>query len=124
MKDFQAFRSVFYNVFGQDDWKVTPRLKINYGVRYDLYDVPQAPANAPLAFSQNFRIDKNNFAPRFGVVYALREGDHPTVVRGSMGIYYDPPQTDLYRRAIQQITGRSVQTVRLVFLFPRIIVDC
>ena len=96
-----SFRSVFYDFFAQDDWKVTPRLKINYGVRYDLYDVPEAPANAPLAFSQNFRIDKNNFAPRFGVVYALREGDHPTVVRGSMGIYYDPPQTDLYRRAIQ-----------------------
>jgi hypothetical protein len=96
-----SFRSVFYNFFGQDDWKVTPRLKVNYGVRYDLYAVPQAPADAPLAFSQKFRTDKNNFAPRLGVVYLLREGDRPTVVRGSMGIYYDPPQTDLYRRAIQ-----------------------
>jgi hypothetical protein len=96
-----SFRSTFYNFFAQDDWKVTPRLKINYGVRYDLYDVPQAPANAPLALSQNFRVDKNNFAPRLGIVYALREGDRPTVVRGSAGIYYDPPQTDLYRRAIQ-----------------------
>ncbi len=96
-----SFRSVFYNIFAQDDWRVTPRLKINYGVRYDLYDVPQAVADAPLPLSQNFRVDKNNFAPRLGVVYALREGDRPTVVRGSMGIYYDPPQTDLYRRAIQ-----------------------
>jgi outer membrane receptor protein involved in Fe transport len=96
-----SFRSVFYNFFGQDDWKATPRLKVNYGVRYDLYAVPQAPANAPLAFSQKFRTDKNNFAPRLGVVYLLQDGDHPTVVRGSMGIYYDPPQTDLYRRAIQ-----------------------
>jgi len=96
-----SFHSTFYNFFGQDDWKVTPRLKVNYGVRYDLYAVPEAPANAPLAFSQKFRTDKNNFAPRLGVVYLLREGDRPTVVRGSMGIYYDPPQTDLYRRAIQ-----------------------
>ena len=96
-----SFRSVFYNLFAQDDWRVTPRLKINYGVRYDLYAVPDAPANAPLTFSQEFRTDKNNFAPRLGVVYLLREGDRPTVVRGSMGIYYDPPQTDLYRRAIQ-----------------------
>ena len=96
-----SFRSVFYNFFGQDDWRVTPRLKVNYGVRYDFYAVPEAPANAPLAFSQKFRTDKNNFAPRLGVVYLLREGDRPTVVRGSMGIYYDPPQTDLYRRAIQ-----------------------
>ncbi|MCA1604377.1 MAG: TonB-dependent receptor, partial [Acidobacteria bacterium] len=96
-----SFRSVFYNFFAQDDWRVTPRLKVNYGVRYDLYAVPEAPANAPLAFSQKFRTDKNNFAPRLGVVYLFREGDRPTVVRGSMGIYYDPPQTDLYRRAIQ-----------------------
>lgn len=96
-----SFRSIFYNFFGQDDWRVTPRLKVNYGVRYDLYAVPEAPANAPLALSQKFRTDKNNFAPRLGVVYLLREGDRPTVVRGSMGIYYDPPQTDLYRRAIQ-----------------------
>ena len=95
------FRSVFYNFFAQDDWRVTPRLKINYGVRYDLYAVPDAPANAPLPFSQNFRTDKNNFAPRLGIVYLLREGERPTIVRGSMGIYYDPPQTDLYRRAIQ-----------------------
>jgi hypothetical protein len=96
-----SFRSVFYNFFGQDDWKVTPRLKVNYGVRYDLYAVPPAPANAPLAISQKFRTDKNNFAPRLGVVYLLQGGDRPTVVRGSMGFYYDPPQTDLYRRAIQ-----------------------
>jgi hypothetical protein len=96
-----SFRSVFYDFFAQDDWKVTPRLKINYGVRYDLYDVPEADPNAPLALSRNFRVDKNNIAPRLGVVYLLREGDRPTVVRGSAGIYYDPPQTDLYRRAIQ-----------------------
>src|SRR6266540_1497708 len=96
-----SFRSVFYDFFAQDDWRVTPRLKINYGLRYDLYDLPQAPASAPLPFSQNFRVDRNNFAPRLGIVYSLREGNHPTVVRGSMGIYYDPPQTDLYRRAIQ-----------------------
>jgi ATP-dependent helicase/nuclease subunit A len=34
------------------------------------------------------------------------------------------PQVALYRRAIQQITGRAVQTVRLVFLFARVVVDC
>ena len=96
-----SYRSVFYHWFAQDDWKVTPRLKVNYGVRYDLYDIPQADPAAPLPLSQNFKVDKNNFAPRLGVVYALREGDRPTVVRASAGIYYDPPQIDLYRRAIQ-----------------------
>ncbi len=95
-----AYGSVFYQFFAQDDWKVTPRLKVNYGLRYDLYDIPNAPADAPLDFSRDFRVDKSNFAPRLGVVYGLREGDRPTVLRFSAGMYYDTPQTDLYRRAI------------------------
>lgn len=95
------YRSVFYQFFAQDDWKVTPKLKINYGLRYDLYDVPQADPNAPLEFSRDFKIDKNNFAPRLGIVYALRGGDLPTVARFSAGLYYEPPFVDIYRRGIQ-----------------------
>ncbi len=95
------YQSTFYNFFGQDDWKVTPRLKINYGVRYDLYDIPEAVANSPFSASQDFKIDKNNFAPRLGVVYALREGTRPTVLRASAGLYYDTVYLDFYQRAIQ-----------------------
>jgi hypothetical protein len=95
-----SYDSRFYNFFAQDDWKITPRLKINYGVRYDLYDIPAADADSPLDFSRDFRVDKNNFAPRLGVVYGLRDGARPTVVRASAGLYYDFPLTDVYRRAI------------------------
>ena len=94
------YESAFYNFFAQDDWKATRRLKINYGLRYDVYDVPQADANAPFAFSRNFNIDKNNFAPRLGLVYALREGNRPTVLRASGGLYYEAPFIDLYQRAL------------------------
>ncbi len=90
----------FYQFFAQDDWKITPRLKVNYGLRYDLYVPPDADPEAPLEFSRNFRTDKNNFAPRLGVVYGLREGDRPTVVRASAGLYYEPPFLDIYRRAL------------------------
>ncbi len=96
-----AYQSVFYHFFAQDDWKVTPRLKFNYGLRYDLYDVPQAFDNSPLDFSKNFNVDKNNFAPRVGVVYGLREGEHATVVRASAGLYFEPPLLDLYLRGLQ-----------------------
>ncbi|MBL8203038.1 MAG: TonB-dependent receptor [Blastocatellia bacterium] len=96
-----SYRSEFYHAFAQDDWKVTPRLKINYGVRYDLYNIPQADASSPLALSQDFKLDKNNFAPRLGIVYGLRTGDRPTVIRASAGLYYDPPLIDVYRRALQ-----------------------
>ena len=96
-----SFKSTFYNFFAQDDWKVTQRLKFNYGLRYDLYDVPKANAGSLFPASQKFRVDKNNFAPRLGVVYALREGNLPTVIRASAGLYYDVPYSDMYLRAIQ-----------------------
>lgn len=95
------YRSTFWNFFVQDDWKITRRLKMNYGVRYDLYDIPKADPNAPFPDSQKFNVDKNNFAPRLGIAYSLREGKLPTVIRASAGIYYDPPQIDIYARALQ-----------------------
>src|SRR6266404_74952 len=102
-----VYGSTFYQAFAQDDWKVTERLKVNYGVRYDLYAIPKADPKSPLPFSQSFKVDKNNFAPRLGIVYGLRQGDRPTIVRFSAGLYYDQPQTDLYRRAIlSNGTGR------------------
>ncbi len=95
------FNSTFYNFFAQDDWKITRKLKLNYGLRYDLYDIPKADPNSPFPASQKFKVDKNNFAPRLGIVYALREGSRPTVVRASAGMYYDIPYSDMYLRAIQ-----------------------
>lgn len=98
---FIAYQTQFYHAFAQDDWKVTPRLKVNYGLRYDLYNVPNALKASPLALSRDFKVDKNNFAPRLGIVYGLREGNHPTVIRASAGLYYDPPLIDMYRRGLQ-----------------------
>ena len=96
-----SYKSNFWNFFAQDDWKVTRKLKVNYGVRYDLYDVPNADQSAPFEASRKFKVDTNNFAPRLGIVYALREGNRPTIIRASAGVYYDTPQLDMYRRALQ-----------------------
>ncbi len=96
-----TYNSVFWHGFAQDDWKVTSRLKINYGLRYDLYNVPNADPSAPLDLSRNFNIDKNNIAPRLGIVYGLREGDRPTVIRASAGVYFEAPLVDIYRNALQ-----------------------
>ncbi len=95
------YQSTFYNLFAQDDWKVTRNLKVNYGVRYDLYSIPEAKSDSPFSASQDFKIDKNNFAPRLGVVYGVREGNRPTVIRASAGIYYDTVYLDFYQRALQ-----------------------
>lgn len=92
----------FYNFFAQDDWKATRRLKLNYGVRYDLYQIPDGISDAPLAESRKFKVDKNNFAPRLGFVYGLRQGNLPTVVRGSFGVYYDTVYLSMYEAALQE----------------------
>lgn len=95
------YQSTFYNFFAQDDWKATRKLKVNFGLRYDVYDIPDANSSSPFSASQNFKIDKNNFAPRLGIVYGLREGRLPTVIRASAGIYFDTVYLDTYQRALQ-----------------------
>ncbi|MBS1793134.1 MAG: TonB-dependent receptor [Acidobacteria bacterium] len=96
--------------FAQDSWKATSRLTLNYGVRYD---VELTQTIAPVAFrdplsginlsagdilaaqdavgvQQGFPRDTNNFAPRFGFAYDIF-GNGKTVIRGSIGLYYDHP---------------------------------
>ena len=105
-------------MFIQDDWRVTPKLVLNLGVRYDREDgrserhdrlsyfdfdspsplaamVPSLPnLHGGLAFvgvdgnpHQQFDTDGNNFGPRAGLAYSIRED---TVLRIGYGIMYDP----------------------------------
>ncbi|MFN2595584.1 MAG: TonB-dependent receptor domain-containing protein [Pyrinomonadaceae bacterium] len=81
-----------YATYAQDDLKVTPKLTLNLGVRYD-YEAMACPPvrnTDPLLLSNGIDTarcpkDKNNFAPRFGFSYAP---DERTVVRGGFGLYY------------------------------------
>jgi hypothetical protein len=93
------YNSAFYGLFVQDDWQISPRVKLLAGVRYDLFDVPAARPFAPNVYSQDFRIDKNNFAPRAGVSWSVDQQAR-TVVRASVGLMYEPPLLDFYDNAI------------------------
>ncbi len=77
-----------YSFFAQDQFRATPRLTLNYGLRYDLQVLPQ-PKQCNPAFAATCHIpySKNNVSPRLGFAYAL---DHKggTVVRGSFGLFY------------------------------------
>lgn len=96
-------RIQMYSGFVQDDWRVTNKLTLNLGLRYD-FATPQYTGNNKL---ENFnpagsgslefassgslgdrslvQINKTNFAPRFGFAYSP---DSKTVIRGGYGIYY------------------------------------
>ena len=94
-----SYTSGFYGVFVQDDWQVSPQLKVLYGVRYDLFDVPAPRAFAANKYSQTFTIDKNNIAPRVGLSWALDQ-NAKTVLRASTGLMFEPPLLDFYDGAI------------------------
>ena len=82
-----------YGFFAQDDWKATPRLTVNLGVRYDYESIPQpfaglnGTAAGTLAITSSHPSDKNNFSPRIGFAYDPF-GRGTTVVRGGFGMYF------------------------------------
>ncbi len=96
------FKSIFWNLFAQDDWKVTQRLKLTFGLRYDLYQVPDADTSAAITINRKFNVDKDNIAPRFAAVYALRQGERPIVLRVGSGLYYETPWLNMYERALRK----------------------
>jgi len=99
---FVGIRNSNWDFYGQDDWRVTRRLTLNIGLRYDYNTVwregqnrqqnfdfatqsflpaTQAPYNAP----------KSDFAPRVGFSWDPF-GKGKTVVHGYGGIFYMPMQ--------------------------------
>ena len=77
-----------YSLFGQDQFRVTSKLSLNYGLRYDLQVLPQPKVcNPALTLTCNIHYSKNNIAPRVGFAYSLN-AKGSTVVRGAFGLFY------------------------------------
>lgn len=94
-------RDSYVGLFAQDDWKVSKRLTVNYGLRYELYTRPIDARNLGSLFDIRtgqyvipcqggyscamVQGDHNNFGPRVGASYQITP---KFVVRGGYGIFY------------------------------------
>ena len=99
-----------FSAFAQDEWRVTNRLSLSLGLRWDVNPAPTnltgpspytlnqitdlataqlAPEGTPL-----WKTDWRAFAPRFGGAYQLRQAPgRETVLRAGLGIFYDTGNT-------------------------------
>ncbi|MDQ2834273.1 MAG: TonB-dependent receptor [Acidobacteriota bacterium] len=105
--------------FLEDSWRVTHRMTLNLGLRYDIEAFPtqlaiNANTNAAeraYGIRQGIRLEDTNFAPRIGIAYDLR-GDGKTVIRANYGIFYDRAPGNLE----SQSTSYNSTRVPLVIL--------
>jgi hypothetical protein len=98
-----------WGIFGQDSWKVGPRVTLNYGVRFDNFGNPSPKENATLAnffygsgstiteqvangsviqIKHAFNHALTAFSPRGGVAWDVT-GKGKWVLRGGVGLYHD-----------------------------------
>jgi outer membrane receptor protein involved in Fe transport len=101
------FRQNSYAGFVQDDWRVSNRLTLNVGLRYEYFspfrdkngnmvnlDYSNSPAPPTLVrTSSAVEPDRNNFAPRIGLAWRPSGGfwqRRDLVVRAGYGVYFNP----------------------------------
>ena len=87
--------------FAQDDVKITPKLTLNVGLRYEYLTNPAETSGKQSNFDlttgrlivaggkndAQVKTDKNNFGPRIGLAYDL-SGKGKSVIRGGYGLFY------------------------------------
>lgn len=99
----RAWRQSQYGLFLQDDYRITSKLTLNLGLRYEFVTVPTEKfgrvANIPPPFTANSDVvalkqlfvenpSLGNVAPRIGIAWDLT-GNGKTAVRAGWGMYHD-----------------------------------
>jgi len=113
----------YYIAYGQDEWKLSRAVTLNYGMRYEYYSPLLEARNLTVQFDSKtgtlfppdhipYTAVKTNFGPRVGLSYSPRSG---TAIRGGFGIFYGPGQTE---DLIQPIESDLINTVITGGAFP------
>lgn len=104
----------YLSLFFQDNWKATPNLTLNLGVRYELDTNVTARDNfnivTPL-ITKRPKIDGNNFAPRIGFNWSPFK-DNKTSIRGGYGVFYTRTLLSLATGSKTSTSGLSFAEVR------------
>jgi len=101
------FHLLQWSGFAQDTWRVTARLTVIAGARYELEQMPEAQqpnagidaAFAGVGSTATLPTDGNNFAPRVGVAWDVT-GSGRTVVRAGYGVFYGRVTGEVVRQAL------------------------
>jgi Carboxypeptidase regulatory-like domain/TonB dependent receptor len=111
-----------YALFGQDDWRLTSKLTLNFGLRWEIIPAPNESNNKIGTFDPSLGIVQvgsqlpalyptkyNEFEPRVGFAYDLN-GKGTTVVRGGFGIGYAFNNFNEYLSVSQGAASNTVPT--------------
>ena len=99
-------RRTFYQGFAQDEFKVTPNLTLNLGLRYEYYTVAHEILNRSAVVdiagcggfcpkgTPYYAPNTKDFGPRAGLAWAPAFLHGKTTIRSGFGIYYGGNQND------------------------------
>ncbi|HYO79939.1 MAG TPA: TonB-dependent receptor, partial [Bryobacteraceae bacterium] len=121
---FPGFRYTEWAGYLQDDWKLSSKLTLNLGLRYELDTALTEVANRQTNFdvvtgklliagfntdaATGVQADKNNIGPRLGFAW---QATGSTVLRGGYGIFYNPGNSEsVYMRRHRQLPFGPIVT--------------